>query len=366
MIGAADTAMPGGHQPRVSVLVTTYNGSRFIAETIDSILCQTFQDFELVVVDDGSTDDTADVVARFNDPRIRIIRNERNLGVVGSRNHGFRALRGAYVATVDHDDLWLPTRLEAGVAILDSRPSVDLVATQVSALVRGRLQPIRRFHGVTPMVLRWMLLLDCSMIYSSLLFRYDKARLPDGGFLRPDAVYADDYELMLRLTLSGDGAQIDEYLTIYRLHGGNTTYAVRSEMFDNSRGVLARTYARWLPAGEALDTAQLVARHVARRHPAVSWSELNGVGAAIERLLALFIATYRPGPSERRRIEEFAQEAYWRAGRATLRSGRIWLIGCYLRRRSLSILVRLPGDVALSLGRGLLRLLVRPGQLRRT
>ena len=80
--------------PRVSVLMTTYNGERFIAESIDSVLGQGFRDFELVVVDDNSTDNTRPVLARYGDPRLKVLHNETNLGVVGARNRGFAALRG--------------------------------------------------------------------------------------------------------------------------------------------------------------------------------------------------------------------------------------------------------------------------------
>ncbi len=100
-------SLSGVRVPRVSVLMTTYNGARFLAESIDSVLAQSFTDFELVVVDDASTDATPSILAGYADPRLRVIRNPVNLGVVGARNRGFADLRGVYVATIDHDDLWL-------------------------------------------------------------------------------------------------------------------------------------------------------------------------------------------------------------------------------------------------------------------
>ena len=92
-------------QPRVSVLMTIYNGARTIGASIASVLAQTMPDFELVVIDDASTDATPDILAGIGDSRLRVIRAERNLGVVGARNLGFMACRGTYVAAHDHDDL---------------------------------------------------------------------------------------------------------------------------------------------------------------------------------------------------------------------------------------------------------------------
>src|SRR5438034_11530990 len=97
--------------PRVSVVTAAYNASAFIAETIEGILGQTFGDFELIVVDDASTDDTLERIAQFKDPRIRVIHNTVNVGVARARNIGVEAATGEYLAANDHDDVSLPNRL---------------------------------------------------------------------------------------------------------------------------------------------------------------------------------------------------------------------------------------------------------------
>ena len=91
--------------PLVTVLMTTFNGARLIGESIDSVLAQTFRDFELLIVDDGSTDDTARILAGYRDPRLRVLHNSGNLGVVKARNIGFAASLGDYIAAQDHDCL---------------------------------------------------------------------------------------------------------------------------------------------------------------------------------------------------------------------------------------------------------------------
>ena len=126
--------------PKVTVLLAVHDGEPYIDEAVRSVLGQTFTDFELLVVDDASTDDTVAIVERLADERIRILRNERNLGQVPSLNRGLSEARGEYVARLDADDACLPTRLERQVEVLDNDPRVGLVGTWMDAVDdRGRL-----------------------------------------------------------------------------------------------------------------------------------------------------------------------------------------------------------------------------------
>jgi len=113
---------------RVSVIIPTYNRAGYLGEAIQSVLDQTFSDFELLVVDDGSTDNTREVVASFKDVRVRYIQQE-NRGVAAARNAGIKASDGEYIAFLDSDDIWLPENLEIKVKLLDSRPEVGLVCS---------------------------------------------------------------------------------------------------------------------------------------------------------------------------------------------------------------------------------------------
>jgi len=117
----------GRSVPKVSVVVPTYDSARFLGKAIQSVLDQTFQDWELIVVDDGSTDNTRDVMAAFQDPRIRYVHQE-NRGAPAALNAGIRLARGAYVAFLGADDRWLAEKLALQVAQLDSLPlNVGLV-----------------------------------------------------------------------------------------------------------------------------------------------------------------------------------------------------------------------------------------------
>jgi len=113
------------HVPKVTVVIPAYNVENFIAHSLRSVLAQTFVDFEVIVVNDGSTDRTLDVVAGFADSRVRAV-TQRNRGLAGARNTGIRQARGRYIAFLDADDLWHPDKLARHVAHLDARPGVGV------------------------------------------------------------------------------------------------------------------------------------------------------------------------------------------------------------------------------------------------
>src|SRR5882672_2663017 len=117
------------HGPKVSVLLPVWNAERYLAGSIESVLDQTFADFELLIVDDASTDGSRALIERYRDRRIRLVENEKNLGVTRSLNLGLERARGRYVARADADDLCAPERLERQVAFLDAHPEVALVAS---------------------------------------------------------------------------------------------------------------------------------------------------------------------------------------------------------------------------------------------
>jgi glycosyltransferase involved in cell wall biosynthesis len=108
--------------PKVSVVIPTYNRAHVVGRAIGSVLAQTYQDFEVIVVDDASTDDTEEVVKRFNDSRIRYLRHEKNLGGAVARNTGIKAAHGEYLAFLDSDDEWLPEKLERQMETLQDLP----------------------------------------------------------------------------------------------------------------------------------------------------------------------------------------------------------------------------------------------------
>ncbi len=121
--------MPPNPAPKVSVIIPLYQTEHFIAQTIRSVLDQTLRDYELIVVDDGSSDRGPQIAASFQDPRIKVVSQE-NRGLAGARNTGIREARGDYLAFLDADDLWQPEKLMAHLALLESRPDVGVTFSQ--------------------------------------------------------------------------------------------------------------------------------------------------------------------------------------------------------------------------------------------
>jgi GT2 family glycosyltransferase len=348
------TRTSGPPPPRVSVLMTTYNGAAFIRESIDGVLAQTFSDFELVIVDDCSTDATPALLAACRDPRIRLIRPDRNLGVVGARNFGLGACRGVYIAAHDHDDLSLPERLATQVRTLDAHPEIVLAGTEVLLwMADGRRLPTDHVPGATPALVGWMLHVDNPFTYSSVMLRADALQRL-GAFMRPEAEPADDFDLYHRLLGIGGLARLDETLVTYRWHASNTTHTQAERMFDRASAILARSYAPWLgPDSDA--AARLVVRHLSDRQPVRDVATLARLGGFLERLLTGFCRQHAVDPAARAQIEAHAGRVWWRVVRSAIRSGTPLALRQYRRstlRRGFK--PRLP-DVIASVAIGSLR-----------
>ena len=116
----------------VTVLMPVYNGTRYLREAIDSILKQTFEDFEFLIIDDASTDESANVILSYSDKRIRFVQNESNVGQVRCQNIGLDLARGKYIARLDQDDSSLATRLHRQVDLMESEHRLAVVGTWMS------------------------------------------------------------------------------------------------------------------------------------------------------------------------------------------------------------------------------------------
>jgi glycosyltransferase involved in cell wall biosynthesis len=145
-----------GQAPAISITMPVYNAMPFLPEAIRSVVAQGFQDWELIAIDDGSTDDSWDFLQRLNDPRIRIFRNERNLGVCPTLNRAFDECRGKWIARMDADDVIFVERLEKQVAALEADPRIDCLGTG-SFVTDRELNPVivRRATPDHHLIVRW-------------------------------------------------------------------------------------------------------------------------------------------------------------------------------------------------------------------
>ena len=309
--------------PTVSVIMPTYNGARWVAETIDSVLAQSFAGWELVIVDDCSTDDTLGVLRGFTDPRIRVIAAEANGGPVLARNRAFAEVRGRYVAGLDQDDLCRPTRFARQVAFLDANPGTVLVGTAAELLEDGKLRPWPNDRPLTPAAIDWLLLTQNPFVWSSVMFRADAARRLD-PFERPEVRYAEDFDLYQRLRRFGAFARIDEPLLLYRCHPGGASKKFRDMMAASAARVLAERYAPLFGA-EAAGHADLVVRYPMAGEPVPDLKTLAALSRILAGLHADYIANTPLGADAGAEVDAEHARFWWRAARPALRRGTMGL-----------------------------------------
>jgi len=209
----------GERLPLVSVVIPSYNAGPFIGRTIDSVMSQSYKNLEIVVVDDGSSDGTPDIVARFGDP-VRLIL-QHNDGVSAARNRAIAEARGELIAFLDHDDVWYPEKLERQVHLLSTRPEVGLVYSNAD-FIDVTDHPMWTYLA-RPRLHRGQVLgrlfLDC---FVPLLTVVVRARLlAEVGQFAAGWHIAEDYDLFLRFAERTEVDYVDEVLAGYRIHRGN-------------------------------------------------------------------------------------------------------------------------------------------------
>lgn len=312
---------PAGPPPIVSVVMAAYNGAALVEQTLASLAAQTLPDWEAIVVDDRSTDDTLAVLRAWADPRVRVIAAPENGGPVRARNIAFAAARGRYVAGLDHDDLCRPERFARQAGYLDRHPRVVLVGSAAAALAGDQLSALPLAPVTTPALIEWLLRIENPLVWSSVMIRGDAARRLD-PFTRPDLLYAEDFDLYHRLSAFGRIARLDEELTVYRQHGGGVSKRFAEAMRASATRVMAEAYTSVL--GEEADAAAaLVVRHVMAQAPVPDRATLGRLGAVLVALQEDFLAT-RPVDAQDVKLIRWETARRWaRIGRAALRTGAI-------------------------------------------
>lgn len=205
---------------KVSVIMPVYNGQRYVGAAIDSVLAQSFSDFELIVINDGSTDASEAIICSYTDPRVRYIRNENNVGLANVRNIGINLVEGDYIAWLDCDDVSHPDRLSKQVALLEKCPDIGVCGTWVKTLGFAEEQIWR--YPTDPNFLRSRMLFDDPLATSSVMMRTECVRAKG---LKFDLNYppAEDYELWERISREWKVTNIPEVLTEYRIHNAQTS-----------------------------------------------------------------------------------------------------------------------------------------------
>ena len=212
--------------PRVTVLMPVFNGEEFLRAAIESILNQTFSDFELLIIDDGSTDGSHALAASYGDPRIRLEANEKNLGLIATLNRGLKLAQGEFIARMDADDISHPIRFERQVAYLDTHPKIGGCGTWFEKVTPKQTTIMRMPES--PALIRLFLLFDNPFLHSSMMLR--RSLLDTHGLsFDPNYPHSEDYDLWARCSTLTDMSNLPEVLVRYRDHPSNISHRYSRE-----------------------------------------------------------------------------------------------------------------------------------------
>lgn len=226
--------------PTVTVLMPVHNGAAYIGEATQSILTQTFRDFELLIIDDASTDNTVAIINHLKDPRIRLVKSGDRLRFSGALNLGLSLARGKYIARMDADDIARPDRLAMQVASMETQPALGIGGGLAIAfgLRRGPYFRPPMTHGE----IQSYTLFDCPFVHPTVMMR--RSMMEQHG-LRFDPAFcpADDYELWSRAVRCFDSITLNHILLDYRVHANSLTQAEWGDMDSRAADVAGRELA---------------------------------------------------------------------------------------------------------------------------
>ncbi len=227
--------------PAISVLLPAYNAAAFIRPAVESVLTQTCGDFELLAIDDGSTDSTRAILAEYRDPRLRLLVNERNIGLTATLNRGLREARGELIVRQDADDVSQPERFAKQLAFLREHPDVMLLGTAARQFDAAGRSLGALDMPCSPLAVRWAMLFDNPFLHTAVMFR----RAVVGEFTGYDESFSisQDYELWSRISRKYPTANLSERLLTLRAHGDSLMRSRREELDAETRRIQSASVA---------------------------------------------------------------------------------------------------------------------------
>lgn len=270
--------------PKVSILLPAYNQEKYIEETVESILSQTFTDFEFIILDDASSDRTAERIQTFEDERITFYQNAENLGSVGTLNKGLALCRGEYIARIDGDDIAYPERLAKQVAFLDSHSDVGVVGSAVQCFSDSGMGEVMRYETDSSALFSSFLLAETSMVaHPAVMMR---RCLFEGGIqYSQEHFYAEDYKLWNDLKWHARIGNLPDVLLKYRIHQSSMSRSKPELQARLRTDIAAIEYERIM--GENVGSGKSTAQEI---FSSLSWLQLFKLLCGLQRHVGLAAA----------------------------------------------------------------------------
>ncbi|WP_394676574.1 glycosyltransferase family 2 protein [uncultured Sphingobacterium sp.] len=212
----------------VTILMAAFNASKFIADSIKSALNQTFQNFELLIINDGSTDNTETIIQSFHDPRIRVIKNETNRGLIESRNIALLEAQGNFIAILDSDDIAIPDRLEKQLNAFQNNPDLAVVGSRALIIDQNGNETGERLDVFTDIdKIKITLFFENTIVHSSTMIKTKIFKEVNGY---QGDILIEDYDLFYRISQKYAIENLEDYLVKYRIHGTNISIRKRDQL----------------------------------------------------------------------------------------------------------------------------------------
>src|SRR5690554_1955229 len=267
------------NSPKITVFMAAYNAEAFIAEAISSILNQSFEDFELLIVNDGSTDKTVEVIFSFTDSRVRLIHNQKNKGLAYTRNRALEEAQGEFIAVLDSDDIAVPDRLRLQYDYMAQHPDIALCGGHATLIDdQGQLTG-QRFIVPTGNAVGMEMFFGNPFINSAAMFKTADLKEFDGY---REFVPAEDFDFFLRVSEKYPVANMDRLLVYYRVHDQNISTIQSARLRQVGTNILKDMYIRWgIPVDErSLDQHYLLFE---KNYPSISLAQVLSVMSTLKR-----------------------------------------------------------------------------------
>ncbi len=294
--------------PLVSVVMPVYNGDLYLCESIDSILNQTFSDFEFIIINDGSTDGTGEILKLYEqlDKRMRVY-NQEHSGVTASRNRGCRLARGKYIAPMDADDVSLPDRFAKQVRYLKAHPEIGILDTWVERInKKGILINVWR-SPTTSNVIKWEFFFGNPLRHSSIMMRRDVVEPLDfyGNFS-----FIEDFYLLARALDVTQVASLPEVLSQIRYHEDSLSKQIIREQHKFGREIIRSLIAKQLSKEVSIEAVRTL--YYMNRSPVISsLEEIDSAADLLMQLYESFIKTVSMNSEEAGKISHSAGNKFF-------------------------------------------------------